>query len=190
MSKERFAPGIPNGWFAVAWSSDVTAGEVERIRYFDEELVLFRTRQGKARVLSAYCPHLGAHFGYGGEVEGGTIRCPFHYWRFDGSTGACVEVPYAKRIPARAEIRTYPTCEKNGIIFMWHHPDGEEPKWEIPEVPGWDEEGWLDTVYHTALVRSHPQEMAENVVDSPHFHYVHGTPDIPEKTFTFFPRVK
>ena len=40
-------------------------------------------------------------------------------------------------------------------------------------------------IYHTARVRSHPQEMAENVVDSAHFKFVHGTPDIPEKTVTF-----
>ena len=62
-------------------------------------------------------------------------------------------------------------------------------------------QGWLDSVRRfwdelpdvpvsvveeiTAVVRSHPQEMAENVVDSAHFRYVHGTPDIPDKTFTF-----
>ena len=48
-------PGIPNGWFAVGWSRDLAIGEVRRIYYFEEELVLFRTRTGKSRVLSAYC---------------------------------------------------------------------------------------------------------------------------------------
>ena len=75
--------------------------------------------------------------------------------------------------------------EKNGIVFMWFHPNGEAPKWEVPEVPDWCAEGWMEPIYHTARVRSHPQEMAENVVDSAHFKFVHGTPDIPEKTFTF-----
>ena len=48
--------------------------------------------------IDAFCPHLGAHLGYGGLVEESTIRCPFHAWRFDG-TGACVEVPYV--MPAK-----------------------------------------------------------------------------------------
>ncbi len=182
---DRIPLPMPFGWFRVAESSDLAAGEVQSIHYLGKDFVLFRTAQGEASVMDAYCPHLGAHLGYGGEVVGDSIRCPFHHWRFDCS-GACVEVPYAKRIPPKARIKTYPTCEKNGIIFIWHHPHDEAPRWEVPEIPELTAEvGWLDIVYHTARVRSHPQEMAENVVDSAHFRYVHGTPDIPEKTFTF-----
>ena len=50
MTTEHSDPGIPNGWFAVAWSKDLVEGDVKRIRYFDEELVLFRTRSGQAKV--------------------------------------------------------------------------------------------------------------------------------------------
>ena len=35
-----------------------------------ERLLLFRTEDGCASVLDAHCRHLGAHLGYGGEVEG------------------------------------------------------------------------------------------------------------------------
>ena len=61
-------PGIPNGWYAVAWSKELAVGEVKRVFCFEEELVLFRTRSGKARVLSAYCSHIGAHLAEGGRV--------------------------------------------------------------------------------------------------------------------------
>ena len=54
-------PPIPNGWFAVSWSKDLAHGEVKRIRYFDEDLVLFRTRSGRPVVLDAYCAHLGPY---------------------------------------------------------------------------------------------------------------------------------
>ncbi len=50
---EHSDPGIPNGWFAVAWSKDLISCDVKRIRYFDEELVLFRASSGEAKVLSA-----------------------------------------------------------------------------------------------------------------------------------------
>src|SRR6185436_3368986 len=59
---------IPNGWFAVAWSKDFVPGDVKRARYFGQDLVLFRTRDGHMRVLDAYCPHLGAHLAEGGRV--------------------------------------------------------------------------------------------------------------------------
>ena len=85
-TENRFAPEIPNGWFAVAWSRELRPGEVHRIRAFGEDLVLFRTHSGVPRVLSAYCPHLGAHLAEGGRVMGESIRCPFHGWQYDGGT--------------------------------------------------------------------------------------------------------
>ena len=181
---ERIPLPMPFGWFRVSESKDLEAGEIKTVHYLGEDFLLYRTDEGEACVTDPYCPHLGAHLGYGGTIEGGNIRCPFHHWSFD-STGQCVDIPYAKRIPAKAQLKSYPTIERNGIIFMWHHPDGIAPKWDLPEVEDWNTDGWLEPIYHTAVVRSHPQEMAENVVDSPHFKFVHGTPDIPEKTFTF-----
>ena len=44
MTDAHSDPGIPNGWFAVAWSKDLVPGDVQRIRYFEQELALFRTR--------------------------------------------------------------------------------------------------------------------------------------------------
>ena len=97
---------IPNGWFAVAWSKDLAVGEVQRIRYFDNEMVLFRTRSGQVRVLDAYCAHLGAHLAEGGKVVGETVKCPFHAWQYDGN-GQCVVIPYAKKIPPKACVRSW-----------------------------------------------------------------------------------
>ena len=60
-------------------------------RFFGQELVLFRGTSGKVIMLDAYCPHMGTHLGRnktsysvvkGQHVEGDSIRCPFHGWRF------------------------------------------------------------------------------------------------------------
>ena len=80
---------MPNGWFAVEWSRELREGDVKPLHYFGEELVLFRTRSGQARVLDAFCAHLGAHLGHGGRVMGETLRCPFHGWQYDGASGRC-----------------------------------------------------------------------------------------------------
>jgi len=173
-------PGIPNGWFAVAWSRDLDPGQVERVRCFDDELVLFRTRAGQAKVLSAYCPHLGAHLAEGGRVIGDSVRCPFHGWQFDGTTGECVEIPYCKRIPTRARVRAWPVVERNRMIMVWHHAEGKPPTWEVPVVTQLDDADWADARTFDIEVPVHMQDMAENNLDPVHFHYVHGMASVPD----------
>ena len=102
----RFPFALPNGWFSIAWSEEVKPGEVRLVSYFGCELVVFRSEAGVPYVLDPYCPHLRAHLGHGGTVVGDTIRCPFHAWRYDGA-GRCVEVPYAKKIPPAAKLRSW-----------------------------------------------------------------------------------
>ena len=179
MSAPRFPFPMPNGWFAVCFGDELAAGALKAVRYFDRELVALRGEDGVARVFDAHCPHLGAHLGYGGKVEGDGVRCPFHGWRYDG-TGACVEVPYAKRIPPKARLRAWDTVERNGLVFAWRHADGKPPAWEIPEVPELHDDAWTPPERREWVIRSCSQEMAENTVDPAHFRWVHGTNTVPE----------
>jgi phenylpropionate dioxygenase-like ring-hydroxylating dioxygenase large terminal subunit len=41
-------------------------------------------------------------------------------------------------------------------------------------------------IIHTWDINTHMQEMGENAVDAAHFHYVHGTDDVPEAAFQNF----
>ena len=163
---------LPNGWFAVAWSSEVQPGTVKRIHYFGEDLVVFRTRSGEAAVLDAYCPHLGAHLAEGGRVMGETVRCPFHGWQF-GTDGACTTIPYCSRIPPRARARAWEVRERNDMIMVWRHAEGEPPSWEVPVMPEIGAEGWTVPRQIDHRVGVHMQEMAENNCDPEHFRYVH-----------------
>ncbi|MGH0036962.1 MAG: Rieske 2Fe-2S domain-containing protein [Myxococcota bacterium] len=175
----RFPFPIPDGWFQVGAGHELAAGQLTPLRYFGRELVLFRDETGAARVLDAWCPHLGAHLGRGGEVVEGRLRCPFHHWEFDGR-GRCTSIPYAKRIPPRAEIRSWPVVEKNGFIHVWHHKGGEAPGFEVPDVPEYGHPDWTDYYHREFTVNSCNQELAENSVDPAHFKYVHKTAEVPE----------
>ena len=99
---------IPFGWFQVAWSTDLAPGDVEPIEVFGRKLVAWRSEDGVAHVTDAFCPHLGAHFGYGGHVNGNDIVCPFHGWRFDGE-GCNTHIPYSNRTNKKACIETFGT---------------------------------------------------------------------------------
>ena len=88
----RFPFGIPNGWYLMAYSDEVAAGQVLPLHYFERDFVAFRGESGSVAVFDAFCPHLGAHLGHGGRVVGDSLRCPFHGWRWD-LDGVLVELP-------------------------------------------------------------------------------------------------
>jgi 3-ketosteroid 9alpha-monooxygenase subunit A len=179
MSRFPF-PRYPNGWFQVAYSDELPNTGVLPLKYFGRDLVAFRGEDGQAHVLDAHCPHLGAHLGYGGKVEGNCIRCPFHHWQFDGG-GRCTSVPYSEKAPpAKAKIRTWHAREVNGLLVVWHHMHGEPPTWEIPAVDEYQSAEWTPYEKRRWKIKTHNQEMAENAVDSAHFHYVHGTVEKPK----------
>jgi phenylpropionate dioxygenase-like ring-hydroxylating dioxygenase large terminal subunit len=176
---ERVPLPLPVGWYCVAEEAELAAGQVVRLGYFGQELVLWRGEDGAPHLWDAYCPHLGAHLGVGGKVEGDGLRCPFHAWKFDGS-GRCIEIPYAKRIPPKAAVPAWPLQRRNGLIFAWYDPSGGAPRFDLPEVPEWGAPGWTAPETRSFDVKTHPQEMAENIVDAVHFRFVHGTPHIPQ----------
>ncbi|MEP6784498.1 MAG: Rieske 2Fe-2S domain-containing protein [Sphingomonadales bacterium] len=159
----------------MGFADDLAPGDVRPLRYFENDLVLFRTQSGKTVVTDAHCPHLGAHLGYDSWVEGETIVCPFHQWRYDVD-GKCVHVPFAKAIPPRAKVRTWQTAERGGMIFIWHDFDKRAPLWELPVF---DESRRISDAgfrrLHDDFGAAHPQDVFENGVDFAHFPGVHST---------------
>lgn len=71
----------------------------------------------------------------GGKVDANTIRCRFQGWRYEGDHGKRVEIPYAKRIPPRAELEMIPSLECNGMIPVWHHREGMTAEWKPEVIP-------------------------------------------------------
>lgn len=168
------ASPFPRGWFVIAWSGDLGPGEVRPLRYLGQDLVLFRKADGEPVVLDAYCPHLGAHLGHGGHVDGDRLVCPFHAWAFDAE-GSCVGIPYAQRIPKAAKVACHPVVERSGAVYLWHDPEGGAPDWEVPSVPEIGDPGWTPWYENLITVKTHPREIVENVADKQHFPTVHRT---------------
>ncbi|MGW6317595.1 Rieske 2Fe-2S domain-containing protein [Streptomyces sp. NPDC055099] len=160
----------PHGWFAVAFSGDVPPGRVVRRRFKGADLVVYRTRQGRLRVIEPYCPHLGAHLGFGGKVDGEELVCPFHHFAY-APDGTCVRTGYGSR-PPKARLSHWTVREVNGLVMVWSHPEHAAPSWEIPAA-GTDE--FPPPARHTTIVIDHPQEVVENAIDIGHFGPVHGT---------------
>ncbi len=178
-SSKRSPFPIPFGWFQIGWEDELKPGEIQPLEYFGKHLVLWRDDNGIASLNSAFCPHLGAHLGFGGTVTGEELACPFHGWRFtaDGKNSL---IPYSTRINKKACVESFPVEERNGLIMAWYHPDGEEPMWDIPQVPEFNDPDFTDVITREYEIEAPWQDLAENGVDSAHFRYVHHTEEVPE----------
>lgn len=172
---------FPRGWFMVARSGDL-GGEPIPLRMFGRDLALYRGDSGKPYLLDAYCPHMKAHLAAeqtssAGEtrIEGESIRCPYHWWRF-GPDGKCNNVPYFEGpIPPAAKVRAYPTEERFGCIFAWHDPEEQAPDFDLPAIPEWDDAEWIAAEWDDlGTLNVHPQEITDNLVDARHFGPIHG----------------
>jgi nitrite reductase/ring-hydroxylating ferredoxin subunit len=169
------APGpIARGWYLALYSEELPAGGVRALHYVDRPLVAFRGEDGSAALVDAHCPHLGAHLGIGGRVEGDVLRCPFHGWQWDRS-GRCRRIPYAKRIPSGVRLRTYPVVERNGALWFWYDPDEADPSFDVPLLSEYgDPDFGRDWHHQVWTVRALPQDILENGIDWPHSAPVHG----------------
>jgi nitrite reductase/ring-hydroxylating ferredoxin subunit len=159
----------PDGWFAVAFADELQPGGVQRRRFMGEDLVVYRTRSGVVRVVEPSCPHLGAHLGHGGRVEGEELVCPFHHFAF-GVDGGCVRTGYGTRPPA-AQLVQREVREVNGAILIWHHAGGAPPTWEVARQ---SRDGFPASFRQVSTLVDHPQDIVENAVDIGHIGPIHG----------------
>lgn len=177
---KRSATGIgqialpyPNGWFAVAFSHHLLPGKVIRVPFMGQEIVLYRTVSGIARAINPYCPHLGAHLGYGGKVAGENLVCPFHGLAFNPE-GRCVHTAGGEKPPAASLTHRY-IVEIDNAIFIWRHQDNLPPSWELPQL---DRQGFSQGRYEQFQLQGLCQDMTENSADPLHFSYLHGLQDV------------
>jgi nitrite reductase/ring-hydroxylating ferredoxin subunit len=167
-----FSP-YPRGWFVVARSTELREGETRNVRFGGRPWVLWRSRSGRPSLVASTCPHLGAHLGQGSEVVGESLQCPMHRFRFDHE-GACVETGYGSKPPA-CRAKTLPLREDSGFILALDDPDGRLADFAPPEIARPE---WGDGTHFEVTARTHPHDLAENLVDPGHFSHTHGYEDV------------
>lgn len=174
---------FPRGWFMVADSEELGIRAMS-VRFFAQDLVVYRGKSGRVVMLDAYCPHMGTHIGRNdssyviqdGQIEEDSIRCPYHAWRF-GPDGRCNHIPYYQGpIPKAAVIRSWKVVERMGCIWAWHDPEGGEPDYEVPDFAEWNDPQWVRwKIDQMGTIALHPQEVLDNMADVAHLNPVHGS---------------
>ncbi len=172
-------PTYANGWYQIAFSEEMQSGQLLTFHYFGRELVGYRGDDQQVRVFDAYCPHMGAHVGKGGKVDGNSVSCPFHKWKFDGE-GKCSEISYAKKIPPLARLQMYRVCEKNGMVWIYFHNEKRSPLREVEPQQEFSTGDWSRFKILRWKFRSDTEHVIENIPDLAHFKFVHQMFAIPD----------
>lgn len=124
----RPAPGpetTPEGeWVAAGLLENMSPGTVRKIPFGDRAIALICSTDG-VYALDNACAHEGGALGEG-SVEGRTVTCPLHGWRFDGKTGQCLT-------EAKYRQRTFETKIDQGKIWVRMAP--APPATEAPTDP-------------------------------------------------------
>lgn len=175
---------FPRGWFVVAEASELADKPIP-LYFWGRELALYRGQSGRVILLDAHCPHMGTHLAAsdsavlaatGRQIEGDSIRCPYHGWRFSAE-GECDDIPYFDGCPKSVRIRSYPAVERMGCILAWFDEDEGEPDYPAPEVAEWEDPRWIQwQLDHCGEMPVHPQEILDNMADVRHLGPTHGAP--------------
>jgi len=88
--------------------SSIPPGEGRNFAPYGERIAVFRTRAGGVFAVQAECPHRGGPLA-DGLVDGTSVICPLHSWKFDLATGevlfgGCRVKTYPVRIDETDEI--------------------------------------------------------------------------------------
>ena len=162
---------LANYWYIACLSKELSKTPLSRT-VLGLPLVLFRDSNGAAHCLIDRCPHRNALLS-NGLVEGDTLRCGYHGWRFTGD-GNCVEVPGLCGEPgARGRrVTAFSTVEQDGYVWIYCNPEEEasHPPFKLPLT---DEKGFT-TVKGEFVINGTMHATLENILDVPHTAFLHG----------------
>jgi phthalate 4,5-dioxygenase oxygenase subunit len=168
-------------WIPVTPAPDLQepGGRQIRVKLLGEDLVLFRTRNGKVGLIGAYCPHrLGPLFF--GRVEDDGLRCPYHGWKF-APEGRCMEMP---NIPAEQQFTDeihhpgYPCVERGGIIWTYMGAAKEQPLLPDLEFLRVSNE---DRNYRLFFQECNYLQVMEGGIDPTHVMWLHSPYDLSDE---------
>src|SRR6266545_6043757 len=129
-------------WHPIHRAEELRAGQAKPIEIMSERFTLYRDENGAPHVVDFRCPHRGTQLS-AGWIEGDAIRCMYHGWKFNAA-GQCIEQPAEeKSFAAKIRIRSCPTREYLGLIFVYFGADEPPP---LPRYPDFEKDTlWAET---------------------------------------------
>jgi phthalate 4,5-dioxygenase len=170
-------------WHLVLLAEELSEpdGTPVRLRVLGEDLVAFRDTEGKVGVVDALCPHRRAGMFFGRNEECG-LRCVYHGWKFDVH-GNCVDMPTEPRDSAfkdKVKIKTYPTAEYGGCIWIYMGPPDKQPA--LPHLE-WARVPDSQRVLSRWIQECNYMQAVEGEIDSAHVSWLHAPLQVENSPF-------
>jgi nitrite reductase/ring-hydroxylating ferredoxin subunit len=103
------AAPAPDGSRAVGFSTQVGEGRAATWAHEGQVVAVFRL-QGRLYAIDNACAHEDGPVGEG-AVAGDRVRCPYHDWEYEFTTGRCLTDPTRR-------LATWRVREEGGVIWM------------------------------------------------------------------------
>lgn len=170
-------------WYPVAFSRDI----VDRpyaAQLLDERLVLFRVSDGSLTAARDLCLHRGVPLSLG-SIENDELICRYHGVRYN-KAGQCVCIPAepAAAIPPRLKLKTYPTIERYGLVWVRLADSGDI---HFPDFKEWDDPDYIQVLPNYVDINAASGRQVEGFLDVSHFAFIHAdsfgerhNPEVPD----------
>lgn len=121
-------------WQPVCLSNEL-ADLPKRVRIMCEDVVVFRTKNGRLGCLEPHCSHRGTSLEWG-RVEDDGLRCCYHGWLYAPSGKVIDMVCEPAGVCERMNVEhpAYPVMEYGGLVFVYMGPPGTEPLFPLYDI--------------------------------------------------------
>jgi nitrite reductase/ring-hydroxylating ferredoxin subunit len=90
--------------------AEIADGEVKRVECSTRTVFVYRAGE-TYKVYDSHCPHQVTNIPHL-ALDGLTLTCPKHHWKFDIRTGACIE-------KGQHPLKTFESKVEGGRLVAW-----------------------------------------------------------------------
>ena len=170
---------LRNHWYCAAFGHELAQKPMART-LLNEPIVLYRGANGQPVAFEDRCCHRRAPLS-AGKVEGDNLRCGYHGLVYNPA-GKVIWAPGQDHLPPGAQVRTYPTVEKHGWVWIWPGDAALAAKTPAPEYDKFDNPNWAS---YSELIPMQANYflVVDNLLDLSHLPFLHAaTIGSPEDT--------
>lgn len=174
---ERF--DVHEVWYPVYYLADLDRSQLATFKLLEQDIVIWWDKTAQSwRAFEDKCPHRLAPLSQGRIAEDGLLECPYHGWAFSGA-GDCQRIPQQAvggmaELSKRACVRSFPTAERQGLLFVYAGQPENAPHTQIPIIEPLEDSS--DEWICLNMFRDLPYDaltLLENVLDASHVPFTH-----------------